>query len=373
MQPIAPAPQPTVTASAAPAPLVATSFALALAGGTAASATARAPRFVGSGGKSATVTLTGVTANGGTIPSGLTTSVTTTIAVPCPCSVAGPNVPPGQDTFAFNVYDGPNGTGNVIATFLATYAIAAGVANTNTVTLNGVPATARILGVPSLASGTAASTPISVVVYDADGSPITGTYAVPLTVNVNDANGALGQQLAINGGTPGQNVRLTKSGDVVQFIYGGLAESATTLGVYNATNASLGSVAVVPVNAPITYSGPVNGTTPEIDLYATSGTGSSGTLTLAQVGYASSGFTRVFTAYPTPACASIATVAAAGSTATPPPNPTGTAFTITALAAPVAGSCVVAFVNGASGQQQNVLVTYTSAQTGIQSKHRGTP
>jgi hypothetical protein len=272
-------------------------------------------------------------------------------------------VPPGQDTFTFTVYDAVNGTGNVIATYSATYAIAAGVANTNTVTLNGMPAAATIAGVPSLPSGTATSAPLTVTVSDADANTISGTYAVPITVSTNDTAGIFGQQLAVNGGTPAPSVTVTKSTDVVTLAYGGLTESPKTLAASRPGPVTIGTAAVATTNAPIVYNGPLNGTTPEIDLYAPTGVGSSGTLGLTQTGFTNAPFAMAYSAVPNAACASIATVSPSA----------GTTFTVTALAAPVAGSCSISFVNQVSGQSQAVVVTYTSAQTGIQGKHRSSP
>ena len=63
-------------------------------------------------------------------------------------------MPPGSDNFTFTTYSGANGSGNVLATFTGNFTISAGVANSNTATLLGVPKTFTISGVPGGTAGT---------------------------------------------------------------------------------------------------------------------------------------------------------------------------------------------------------------------------
>ncbi|HTX59793.1 MAG TPA: hypothetical protein VMH02_08935 [Verrucomicrobiae bacterium] len=99
-----------------------------------------------------------------------------------------------------------------------------------------------------------------------------------------------------------------------------------------------------PTSASIVYSGNVNGSgNPEIDLYAPlgGGTGSQFTFTATQAGY--SGITET-----TSGCSNIAAVTQSGST-----------FTVTAVASPVAGTCSLT-LHGFNGSTQAVIITYTS-------------
>ncbi len=132
------------------------------------------------------------TVNGGSPPAGLTTTVTTNISLSsCPCDVPGPSVPPGSDAFTITAYDGASGSGNVVSTATGTYLIATGQANSNTITLDGVPASFSITGVPSATAGTSLSPQsLSVSVKDADGNTIMGTYENAVTLSDSDSSGA---------------------------------------------------------------------------------------------------------------------------------------------------------------------------------------
>jgi hypothetical protein len=350
------APTPPVTAKQQ---LVATSFGLGLAPNAAASSV-RAPRFIGAGGRSATVTLTGI--SGASIPAGLTTSVTSTIALPCPCTVAGPAVPPGIDSFAFTVYDGPNGTGNAIASTSTTFTVALGVANSFTTVLSGIPATASLTNLPPFVAGTPSSSTLGLTVKDADANAITGTFAFPVVITTNSPGGALGQQLSVNGGAAGTGVTVRSSADVVTFAYGGLATGPTTLLLYSGAAFTNVTIPIVPTVGPIGYSGPFNGSTPEVDLYAATGTGSSGTFTLSEPGFSNAPYSQAFLVTPSVTCASLATV-----TLTAPAT-----YLVATVAAPVAGTCQI-FVQDSAGQALTIPVTYTGNSVGVQSRRPRTP
>jgi hypothetical protein len=350
---------PVGAASAAPSSsnpqqLVPTSFTVAF-GGQASQAAHRAPQYVGAGSNSVTITLNSV--NGGADPAGLTTSVTSTIVGShCPCTVSGPLVPPGSDTFSFTTYDGANGTGNVIATYTNTYTVSPGVANTQTgVTLQGVPHAFAIAGVPSGAAGTAFAAPatLTLTVKDADGNTISGTYANAVTITDSDTSGALGSQIAINGGAYGSSVTSTASTDVLTLKYGGLAIATATLSA-SATGATSATAAFAPTRAAIVYSGPLNGTTPEIDLYAPTGTGASGTFTASEVGWTGATYGKALTAT-TSGCGSIGTVS---------PN-SGTSFTFSVASTPLVGSCTITLSDGL-GETQNITGTFTTNGFGLQ-------
>jgi len=308
----------------------------------------RVPLYIGAGAKSVTVTLTSV--NGGIPPSGLTTSVTTTITpANCPCTVGGPLVPPGSDAFTFTTYDASDGTGNIIATASGTFTVTPGIANSQSaITLAGVPHAFAFGALPTAIAGTAFSSAqtFTLTVKDSDGNAIAGTYANPVTVTDPDASGSQGSQISINGGAYGQTVTSTASTDVFALNYGGLAIAPATL-TASSTGATNGTASFAPALSAIAYTGTLNSSLqPEIDLTATSGAGSSGTFSAAEDGWTTAPFDRSFTAT-TSGCGSIGTVS----------PETGTAFTFTAVAAPVVGTCSITLTGG-GGQTKTIIGAY---------------
>jgi len=322
------------------ASLVPTSFAVGTSSASPTQSSSRVALYIGAGAREVTVTLTAV--NGGSPPSGLTKSVTTAITpANCPCTVGGPLVPPGSDSFTFTTYDATNGTGNIIAVATGTFTVAPGVANTQMgVTLGGVPRSLAFGALPAATAGTSFSSPqtFALTVKDYDGNPITGTYANPVTVTDSDASGSQGSRISVNGGSYGQTVVSTASTDVFTLEYGGLAIAPATL-TASASGATNATASFAPVLSSIVYSGPLNGASePEIDLTSTSGTGSSGTFSASEIGWTTSPFNRSFTVS-TSECESTGTISPAS----------GTTFTFSAVAAPLIGSsCSIVLADGAS-------------------------
>jgi hypothetical protein len=331
--------------------LVSTSFSVSTVGASAAATARRTPKYLGADAQSVTITLN--TVNGGTPPSGLTTSVTSSIVpATCPCAVSGPFVPPGSDNFTFTTTDA---TSNALATSTATFTIVAGSANTgNSVTLLGIPASLSIPipRVPTPGIPSASPSNYSLTVYDADGATITGTYADPIALAVTGTYGSLGGQFILNGGTPSSSITVTNSSDTIAITDGGLATdlsvtaSASSI-VYPVTRAS-GYPATT-----ITYSGPTVSNNPELDLYAPTGTGSSATFSASEAGWTNAPYNQIFATTLT-GCGSIGTL-----------SPTsGTSFTFSAIGNPVAGSCTIKLNDGA-GQSKSITATYTTSGFGV--------
>ncbi len=291
--------------------------------------------------------------NGSAPPSGLTTTVTSNITLTaCPCTVAGPSVPPGSDTFTVTAYDAAGGSGNVVSVATATYTIAVGAANSNTITLNGVPKSFSFSGLPTATAGTAfAAQAFTVTVKDADGNTILGTYQNPVTIANSDASGAT--TIATAGSDSPPAGELLGSADTVSIAYTGLAITPATI-TASATGAT-GSTTFAPTLQPIVYSGPLVTGNPEIDLFATSGTGSSGSFSAAEVGWTNAPYNKPLTVSLPGGCASIASVSPAS----------GTNFTASAVASPAAGSCTVTLGDGV-GQSKAVTLTYTTSSIGVQ-------
>jgi len=224
-------------ASAAPiAPaLVTTSFVFGQLPATASAV--RRPNYVTASVASVQIVLN--TVNGGAPPAGLTASVTSNLTLTtCPCTVTGPAVPPGNDTFTLTAYDAQNGTGNVISKATPTLTIVAGQTNSNTIALNGVPASFTIAP-PAAAFGTAfAATAFSVTVKDADGHTIMGAYQNPVTLTDADTSGAT--TLATSGSDSPAAGQLLSSSDTATLAYtgGALAPVSISASASGATTAS---------------------------------------------------------------------------------------------------------------------------------------
>jgi hypothetical protein len=333
--------------------LVPTSFSITVPSSTSAN---RRPSYITANVQSVTITLD--TVNGGAPPSGITTSVTANLTgCASGCTVAGPASPPGSDGFTLTTFDGTNAGGNAISTTSQTFTIAAGQANSNSVTLLGVPKTFTIAGIPGGAAGTPFASPatLTLTVKDADGNPITGSYANPVTVTDSDTSSLTqGTSLSVNGGPAATSVTVNTSSDTLTLNYGGLAIAPAAVKA-NASGATAQTATFTPTLSPIVYTGPLNGPTPEIDLYATSGTGASGTFSVSEAGLTNTPYNKTLTATPSGSCATIGNLSAT----------VGTSFAATAVSSPTAGSCSISVTDGL-GQSKSVTLTYTTSHFGVQ-------
>lgn len=341
----APAPATPAVAPASSAVLVPTSFTMVIPKTTGSKA--RQPQFVTANVASVVISLTQV--NSAAPPSGLTNNPATTniTAGSCAtgCTVNGPSVPPGSDTFALTTFDGASGSGNVISTVTTTLTVNAGVANSLSATLNGVPASFAWGAAPGGTAGTSFSgTALSLVVKDADNNTITGTYANPIVLSNSDGSGA----------TTLSSTTLSSSSDAAALTlsYSGLDVVPASFQA-SATGASSATMTFSPSTAAVIPS------TTEIDLFAASGTGSSGTVTASQVGWTDSPYNNAIAASLAAGCANIATVSPAS----------GTSFTVSVAASPAAGTCTLTLTGGA-GQSAAVTLTYTSTGFGVSGHSR---
>lgn len=316
-------------------------------------ASARTSKYVTANIASVTIALN--TVNGSAPPAGLTTSVTTNISLSaCPCNVPGPAVPPGSDSFTLTTYDATGGTGRVVSKASATYTITAGQTNSNTITLNGVPASLSVSGVPSGTAGTAfgSAQSFSVAARDADGNTILGTYANPVSLADSDSSGAT--TIATSGSDSPAAGQLLSSSDSVSLNYTGLAITPATI-TASASGATNGTGTFTPTLQAIVYNGATVSGNPEIDLYAASGTGSTGSFSASEVGWTNAPYNKSIGASAASGCSSIATVSPAS----------GTSFTATVASSPSAGTCTLTLSDGA-GQTKAVTLTYTSSSFGVQ-------
>jgi hypothetical protein len=357
----APPSAPSALATTSPAAaLVTPQFTIRIPAPTTSSAK-RTPQFVS--GNANLVTITHNTVNGGAPPVGLTTSISTAItpgSCTTGCTVNGPASPPGTDNYSVSTFAGPVGNETLIGTASQSFSIIAGSANTNlSITLSGIPAT---LSVSTPTAGTANSTgtqPITVAAMDASGATILGVYSQSVTLTDSDASGAQGSQLSLTPGvgstsTPvsgASTVVITNSDDVVQLVYGGLAILSPTL---HAT--ATGSLASPNVTFTVNLN-LITASTAEIDLFSSlgSGTGSTGPVTFAELGYSNTPYNKTFSVSAPVGCSNFVTVSPASG---------ATLFTVSAIASPNAGTCTVTGADTV-GQTKGVTVTYTTASFGV--------
>ena len=309
------------------------------------SSAVRHPHYITANVASVEITLNSV--NGVAPSTGAPLSVTTNISITsCPCVAYGPDVPPGAANFTLAAYDQPNAGGNLIATASPTYTIVAGQANNENVTLNGMPV-ALSLAVPSASAGTPFASPqsVSVTAKDADGNTILGTYAVALAITDSDTSGAT--SIATSGSDNPPAGQLLSSSDSATIAYSGLAIAPATITVR--ANAATGSASFAPALQPIlvtTNASPApNPNFAGVDFRAGNPTE---TITASEVGWTNAPYDKSLGFAVPGGCASIGSIAPAS----------GTSFTATVSASPVAGTCAATLSDG-NGQSQAVTLAYT--------------
>ncbi|HTU70890.1 MAG TPA: hypothetical protein VMF11_11290 [Candidatus Baltobacteraceae bacterium] len=323
-----PAPQPTQQSPQS----VKVSFNIIVPTASGASAR-RVPNYVSASTKSASIAV------GSAMP--------TTVNCTATCS-GTVSAPVGSDTFTVNLYDATNGTGNVLSTGALTQTIVANTANSVNVTFNGVVASLSIVLGASGTAGTPALIPVSVNALDADGNTIVGPGVYvnasdkPLTIALSDSDPS--------GATALSQTSLTQPTSGITLTYTGLAITSSTIGG-SAAGITTSTTSFTPTLQPIvvTTNDTQNPAYAGIDLYATSGTGSSATFSASEVGWTNAPYDKTLTVATGSGCASIATVAPSS----------GTSFTASVVASPSAGTCTATLSDGA-GQSQAASLAYTS-------------
>jgi hypothetical protein len=362
--------------------LVKPSFTIVIPAQAATSAITRKPNFVSPGSLSVVITLTSV--NGGApnvSPTTVTTDINGTSGNSCTsgCTVYGPPSPPNvADSYTFETTAATGGYGAVLSIATLTFTPKAGQNNTETVTLAGIPYVVA-LNVPTLPANTQGqSATLGYTVKDASMSAISGPFAdsngAPLTIRVTDPD-TLTYGTSLTGTNPGTGctgscVDLKSSTDTLTLDYGGQAENAVTFFV-SATGTLNGGIAgssnvFTPTLKPITYvSGPEVASAPEVDLFTTdsgSATGYSGTETFQELGFTNSPYNQSLSLEGAYACSTFASFTGSSD-----------AFTATAIASPVAGSCMLTVADGLSDQTNTLptfVVTYTTSSITGNAKHR---
>jgi hypothetical protein len=313
---------------------------------------AHGPRFIGAATQGMTMAFSGPTTTTQVV--NLTPSDPRCTGVPLTCTISL-TLLAGNYAVTIDTYDqapvGGNipGSANLLSTAKnAPFTMAGGVNNSIGVTLDGVPATFAISGLPSGAGGTAfsAAQSFTVTAKDADGDVITGTYEHPVTVSDSDTSSLTqGTALAVNGGTAATSVLGTSSSDAFTLDYGGLAIPPATI-TASATGATNGTGTFTPALQPIIYAGPLNGSNPNVQFGITSASFSA-----SEAGWTNAPYSKLLTATAASNCSTIGSVTPGS----------GTAFTASVAASPTFGSCVVTLADGVS---QTIGVTLTTLAIG---------
>lgn len=235
-------------------------------------------------------------------------------------------------------------------------AVKLGKPNTLKVTLDGVPAALAVSGIPSGIAGTAFSAlGFTVVVNDAGGYTIVGTYDSPVTLSDSDESGAT--SIATSGSDKPAAGKLLSSNDSATLSYSGLAIAPATIGA-SATGVTNASAQFAPALNPIVFTGHENYSTALINLYAdandSKSTGLSAAFTATEAGWTNAPYNRSITATPGDACNNFSNTSPAS----------GTSFTTTASLTPTPGSCTLTLSDG-NGQTLGVSLSYAASMTTI--------
>ena len=319
------------------------------------------------------------------------------------CTVAGPPSPPGTDSFTVVTYDTNAAAGSALnAGQLNGVTVTAGTANSETLTLGGIPATLALNGVNAFTAGTQGQgEALSVTANDADGNAITsGTTpyvdatgaAVTITITDPDTN-AHGSCVQATGtstctSSAATTATLTTATGAAVLDYDGLAENPVTITASASNGATSGTAPFQPnLNAPAFNAaspadlptGVALTTGAEIDLFNTSGIGSTGTESFTESGWTDSPYAHALTAT-AGSCSSLSPLATALSqfaTISIGTNDTTNGTPITATesgATPTAGSCAVTVADGLTSNTTDgsatLTVTYTTSGITANGKHR---
>ena len=363
----APVPTPTASGPGTASKYAAPSFRITVPAAS-GSSTRRKPQFISSATQSITIVLTADSAGVDSATLAGNPATTNISAASCAggCTVNGPTSPPGNDTYTLTTYDQANGAGNALDSATGTFTIVSGITNTETITLNGIPAHITFAALPTYNAGTPGNTPVgasgvAVAVTNADGEAITGNYANPVTIADPDTNGD-GTSLQSSTPCPAPPVgnppvaptqlNLTSSTSSIVFCYGGIAEPAVTL------LATASGVLPAPSNFTPQLSAPayvagsgtpvgvvVGANPPDIELYATSGTGSSGSVNYSEVGWTNAPYNQSLGAYANLPCTS-GTSFSNYATISTSPAAGATTITATAIGSPTAGACPLTLWDG---------------------------
>jgi hypothetical protein len=275
------------------------------------------------------------------------------------CTVPGPAAKAGSDTFTVQVYDTAGGKGHVLAVGTVVGKIKA-KKTTVPANLKKNVATA-VVGSTSGVPGTAkAATALSLTIKDADGNAVVGTFNNPVTVTDSDTSTATALAGSKSTGTSKSRVYAASGGTLTISYTGKLITSAKLTPSGSGVVGTAGSFTVNPSSVTGVIS-PAPTVANEIDLYATSGTGSSATLTVGQLGWSGS-FGGTFSY-------AVAGANCTSYTITPASGTAATVYTVVAKSTAAAGKCTMT-VTGGVAKTLPITLTFTTTGIGINGKHQ---
>ena len=197
-----------------------------------AASAARRPQFVSGGTQSGSVTVTGSVNSVQAFSLAPNAPNCTTTASARTCTIVV-DLPLGSDTIVLSTFDGAlaagQTTGHLLATASKTQTIVEGQSNNVVISLLGVPASATIaVPQPITSTGNSTTVPLTVTVFDASGTAITGTdpYSVPVIVQVSPLPAGNAFQFSVNGLAPGA-AQLTRPTDTLALVYPGRGGSGS--------------------------------------------------------------------------------------------------------------------------------------------------
>ena len=121
----------------------------------------------------------------------ITVNTATPIVVNCTATCSATvQAPLGSDTFAVQLYDGPNATGAILSQGSTVSTIVQNTSNVVSVSFAGVIKTLALSTSGTVTRGIASSVALSVVAQDWDGNTIIGNYYNPITLSNLDTSGA---------------------------------------------------------------------------------------------------------------------------------------------------------------------------------------
>jgi len=172
---------------------------------------------------------------------------------------------PGTYTFTMTLYDAapvsgaiPSSAHALGTSTLGSITIAPSQDNVLAFSVEGIVSGVGLSGGSSFislpANGSPHSAGLALIVTDASGAPISGTYATPIAVSLSESGGSGHTQLVLNGTPVGTSATLTSSSDTLGLSYdGGGAAGYTTTTTFGGVT---GAVRMSPlyVSGPLTFS-----------------------------------------------------------------------------------------------------------------------
>jgi hypothetical protein len=209
----------------------------------------KAPRYISAATKGMTLSFVGPTTMTQVV--NLTPSDPRCTGTPLTCTIAI-TLLAGNYTVTVDTYDQapvhgsiPAGANLLSTTQNAPFSMVGGITNSVGVTLDGVPASLTVSGLPSGTIGSpTAATAFTVTALDAGGDIITGTYDRPVTLANSDGSGAT--TVATSGSDAPPAGALLSSSDIATLAYTGGSITSATIGA-TATGAAGGHALFIPL------------------------------------------------------------------------------------------------------------------------------